>query len=58
MYKKALDDYASRLDELFSDLTELQSFGAAVELAEHLQFIRPLEISEARKATRNNGRRI
>lgn len=36
--QKALDDYASRLGEFFSDLTALQSFDTAVELAEHLQF--------------------
>ena len=36
--QKALDDYASRLGEFFSDLTALQRFDTAVELAEHLQF--------------------
>jgi hypothetical protein len=54
--QKALDDYASRLGEFFSDLTALQSFDTAVELAEHLQFNQKLKFREPRKATRSKAR--
>jgi hypothetical protein len=47
--KKRLENYANCLDEFFDDVTKVRSLDTALELAEDLQCLEPLETWEARK---------